>query len=143
MSAREKRQLFGAIFIGTLIFASCAPASERTSANTSDPNAGPFLRSINGWNHVDRDTLVVYSGRQPWRVDVIGNCSDLPFANTVTTESRGGDLKLTSGSISRIYVDGRPCGVTHVEQLPKDFSIRALREQENAERREKRESRTE
>lgn len=143
MSAREKLPLAGAFFIGALVFASCAPAAEPTSAKASDPNAGPFLRSIDGWNHVDRDTLVVYSGRQPWRVDVIGVCSDLPFANTVTTDSRGGDLKLTSGNISTIYVDGRPCGVTHVEKLPKDFSIRALREEENAERRAKREGRTE
>jgi hypothetical protein len=132
-----------AVLLGVFVLTACVAQPRAEAAGSSGPNTGPYIRSVSGWSHVDRDTIVLYSGpNDAYRVDVLGMCSDLPFAETIALDSRGGPSKISSGNISTIYVNGNPCSVTKVEKLPDDFSLAALREEEKEKRRAEREGRS-
>ncbi len=82
-----------------------APAAPKTAEQASIPfvNSG----SIRSWRVEDRDTLYVQDVRGKWyRGELMSNCFDLPFSETIGFETRGTN---SFDRFSSIIVRGQRC----------------------------------
>ena len=98
----------------------------------------PFVNfgSIRNFRAIDRDTVYFQDLRRRWyRGEVIGPCSDLPFAQAIGVETRGVDRL---DRFSTILVRGDRCQLTSLvrsEEPPSRKEIRRMRREAREARR--------
>ena len=93
------------------------------AASKPEPARSCFLpRLVNGFNAVDRDTVDVTIGvRDVYRLELLGTCPDVDWANRVGIRSTHGATWVCQGEEAELFVPGATgidrCPVTAVRKL--------------------------
>ena len=79
-----------------------------------------WLKSIDGYNVINDETLIVFNGHDAYRVNLFGHCISLPWTETIAIDSRDGQLCWPSNN-HIITSRGDRCLVDSVQKLaPKE-----------------------
>ena len=109
------RPLFVAL-LGAATLAAAAPVVHAAPKTPQPPQASiPFVNhnGIRDWRPTDSRTLYVQDARRQWyRATLFTPCFDLPFAQAIGFETRGGD---TFDRFSSIRVRGERCSLSSLE----------------------------
>jgi hypothetical protein len=82
-----------------------------------------WTRTITDWNALDERNLIVYSGRQPFHVELSQQCFDLDFATVIAFYDRSGDERICGFGMDRVIVDRtipESCGIAAVDELTEE-----------------------